>query len=425
MTTIRTAPGDSAAIGGRLPGLDGLRGLAAIFVLVGHHNASPAWTLYPVLSAIQYTLSASFAVVVFFTLSSFLLTYLMVREHDRNGYISYVGFFRRRILRIWPLYFVVVAIGVALARGMVPEARYSWIIHNLWRPLTLTSNWSLAFDQIGGYHDQFLAPGAVLWSIAVEEQFYLIFPFIVAYLLRSSRRRRMGVVIGVVALAFAYRAWMFFHVIPLQTMLPRGAIYYATLSYFDVFLAGGIAGWLAARRPGISHVVPGAAVLIGIAVAVAIWRETLVDGATIAYFFAQPAVGIPVAAAMLWIIGRPEHMMTRVLNSRTLVAIGTLSYGMYLWHPIAHDIYWWRFLVRLDNRLPTDVFGPISLVMFVISAIALAAAGYWLIERPFLNLGRRYATQVKPANEPTLGGLTMSSFRSPSSEEPDCSKTTS
>jgi peptidoglycan/LPS O-acetylase OafA/YrhL len=387
MPALRTVLAHSPPVGGRLPGLDGLRGLAAIFVILGHHNASMAWTLYPVLSAIQYTLSASFAVVVFFTLSSFLITYLLVREHDRNGCISYLGFFRRRILRIWPLYFVVIAIGVVLARGMVPEARYSWIIHNLWRPLTFTSNWSLAFDGIGGYHDQFLAPGAVLWSIAVEEQFYLICPFIVAYLLRSSRSKRTAIVIGFVAVAFAYRAWMYFHAIPLQTMLPRGAIYYGTPSYFDVFLVGGVAGWYAARRPTISQFVPGAAVLIGMGIAVTIWRATLVDGTTIIYLFAQPAVGIPVAAAMLWLIGRPQHMVTRVLNSRIFVVMGTLSYGMYLWHPIARDIYWWRVLIGWEHRLPADVFGPISLVIFVISAIAFSAAGYWMIERPFLKLG--------------------------------------
>src|SRR5215210_7944104 len=99
----------------RIAELDGLRAVAALAVVIGHHDASPEWNMYPVFAAVQVVASASMAVMLFFALSAFMLTSLAVREFDRTGALDVRAFYVRRALRIWPLYTVAVSFGVLIA----------------------------------------------------------------------------------------------------------------------------------------------------------------------------------------------------------------------------------------------------------------------------------------------------------------------
>lgn len=372
----------------RLHALDGLRGLAALAVLVGHHNANPAWTGFPYLSYVQSRISASPAVCVFFTLSAFLLTYLLVRERDQTGTVSIRRFFARRIFRIWPLYFVVLVFGIwSTYRLFVPQhaLRFDWIIEHLWMYVGFLSNWSLALSGALGWVDYAHSPQNVLWSIAVEEQFYLFCPFAVLLMLRSSWRAQLLIVLALVVAAFAYRGLALMTLWPIQTSMPRGIIYYATPSYIDVFAVGGTAGWLTARR--CAPKIPGVVALAGLIIGAIVWRNMLVDAFQWAYVVAQPVVAIGFSLVMLWLVQNSDHPIPRILGSRPFAALGALSYGMYLWHPVALDFYGYPLAAKTAG-LSLDMRETISFAAFIGVPITFATISYFVVEIPYQKLRR-------------------------------------
>src|SRR4051794_6133292 len=148
--------------GGWLPQLDGLRGMAALAVAIGHFwpgRTSEYWIGVPVTLAMERFAVPSLGVICFFVLSAFLLTYLAVHEHDRRGGISAVRFYERRIFRIWPLYGVVLLVTYWLASPSGPllvpyrpdDQEFARFVGEAWMYATFLFNWGLAFNEIGGH----------------------------------------------------------------------------------------------------------------------------------------------------------------------------------------------------------------------------------------------------------------------------------
>src|SRR4051812_21525628 len=170
---------------GWLPELDGLRAVACLAVVLFH--AHEDW--------FAGTALGGMGVSLFFCLSGFLIFVLASREYARTGTLALRRFYLRRVLRIWPLYFVAIGLGILLfgAPGIVPGAdafdgmttpeyliRYGYAF-----PLFLT-NLLIAFSYIG--HFRWFAPDflVVTWTIAVEEQFYAVFPFVFLWVMRAN-----------------------------------------------------------------------------------------------------------------------------------------------------------------------------------------------------------------------------------------------
>ncbi len=195
--------------------LDGLRGLAALSVVIVHFNPAPITPSANSVSGVVQILNrlslANLGVVFFFGLSAFLLTYLGLREFDRTGSFDVKRFYLRRCLRIWPLYFVTLAVDFFIASPWSPlgptsaasPSQWDWLKAHSWMFLGFLSNWSLAFHHVAGYADQSTPPLAIMWSIAVEEQFYLFFPLLLSWAVRSSRVLRIvAVALGLGAVLF-------------------------------------------------------------------------------------------------------------------------------------------------------------------------------------------------------------------------------
>src|SRR5690349_20861582 len=223
-------------------------------------------------------------VICFFTLSGFLLTYLAVLEFRRTGGFDAWAFYVRRVFRIWPLHFTVLAVVMLLAAPFSPLAidgrAYQWCLDHLWTYVLFLNNWSLAFYGVGGHVD--LSPPMlnISWSIAIEEQLYLLFPLVMLGVLGASRRRQALVIAVVLAVALGYRLTALLWWGPSQPGR-AGTIYLGTPSYLDVVLAGGLAGWLCARRrllrpeDGARRPLPawlGLVVLAGLAAVSLAWR---------------------------------------------------------------------------------------------------------------------------------------------------------
>ncbi|GEM_PF-442542 len=393
----------------RFAQLDGLRWLAALSVVVAHFNPvplapSPNFS-HGLFTAVSQLSLANLGVVFFYVLSAFLLTFLAVREHDRTRRLDTRKFYARRAFRIWPLYFVILGLDVWLSRpGSLFAVAYSldptqwaWVKTHLPYFVGFVSNWSLALNHVSGYVDHSSPPFAILWSIAVEEQFYVLFPLCIYLSLRSHvGLRRLIIGVSVVGLLFR----LAFRYVPVNPgdLGPAGGMYYATLSYCDVFLVGGIAGWIAARgspeEAGWVRALrwPGAGPVIILVAAVVstLWRGQLWYPYAIYSVLIYPFTGAVFAAIILWTIANSGSAPSRLLQCAPMAALGVISYGIYLWHPIAAAIVRFNLGVLVpDRQASVDFLATMSFWEYLAATICGATLTYITVERPFLNLKER------------------------------------
>ena len=234
----------------------------------------------------------------------------------------------------------------------------------------------------------------MLWSIGVEEQFYLIYPFVILLVLRHARAR-VWIVVSVLFAAWCFRGWFASLVATPPSLGSAGGMYYATLSYADVLLAGAVAGWLAAhpaslnalgwlKRGWFGAVVVVASLAVGL-----LWETNLWYPYTPASIVIYTLLGFLFASFLLWTFVRPDHRLVQGLTWRPLRALGSLSYGLYMWHVVSNTCVA-AVLARWGAHSYLYSSPWAHLACSVLAAIAFALASHWLIERPFLKLLARY-----------------------------------
>ena len=358
--TAARPPEQPAARLPHLPGLDGLRALAVIAVLFYH--AGP------------YLPGGFLGVESFFVLSGFLITALLLAEWQQRGRIDLTAFWLRRARRLLPALFLVLAGTLALAAVLLP-GELPMVRADALAALGYVMNWHLVLSQ-QPYFDPLVRPPLLqhLWSLAVEEQFYLLWPLLFSIGMRYGRAA--GLLIATLAAAGASSALM------LLLYQPGGdpsRIYYGT----DTRAAGILLGaalalvWTPWRTPattrrGLGVLLDSAGVLgLGGLIAGTIWvseqHALLYRGG-----FAL------IAIATLMVIAAATHPRARVvpglLSWQPLRWIGLRSYGLYLWH-------WPVFqLTRPYLDVPFD--GWALLVLRLAIVVALAALSYRYIELP-------------------------------------------
>jgi peptidoglycan/LPS O-acetylase OafA/YrhL len=326
------APSTSAVRLGYVPALDGLRGVAILGVLGVH----------------LFGLSGGFyGVDLFFVLSGFLITTLLLEEHDRTGRVSLRAFYIRRARRLMPaLCAVLVLIAVVGPLYYSPALLASIVASGLY-----------AANIVRGFGtSDFLnaTPAAHLWSLAQEEQFYVLWPVALLSLHRRlTERRLMTLLAAGFVLLVLYRAGL----------AAAGAgwhrIYYAPDTHMDGLVLGCLVA--CARRRGLTTVpaLAGCAAFALVVAAFALGAQTVpwsVGG--------MPVVEI--AAAALVLAALSPGPVSLALSARPLVWIGALSYSLYLWQIPAMWLTGW------DDR-----WGALAL------AAALTLVSYYVIERPF------------------------------------------
>jgi len=336
-----------------LPGLDGLRGVSILLVIVGHvsfSNGHPPW-LAP-LAPISVV-----GVEMFFVLSGFLITTLLVQERARDGRISLRRFYLRRALRIVPASYLFVGVVALLAGLQLLVLRPNDIACAL---LYLTDY----------HHDRAWALGHY-WSLSVEEQFYLVWPPVLAAIAALAPRRARPLALGV-ALALLALAELFPDLgIALRPSwnpdlrLPNGTAPIA----IGCLLALGF-DQLASMRFWRSVWWPIA--LVAASAARIYLLTTDRDGHGI-----QLAVDLLVAVVVLRSARIEDDPVGKLLGSRALRTLGALSYSLYLWQQLFLGRGGWSWTVFPVNLLCT---------------FAAAVAGHLLVERPFLRLKGRFAS---------------------------------
>lgn len=355
------------------PSLDGLRCVSILAVMAFHAFGVESGRLLA---------KGYLGVSLFFTISGFLITTLLLREHAVTGTISLRRFYLRRVLRIFPLYYAVLGLYVVLVWWMErdsPEGQQ--FFQNLPAFLTLTSNWFVPLYDEGHYRIIFV----FAWSLATEEQFYLIWPLV----LWAGRGgwSPVAFLVGMIALPLGV-GWAVEreHLDPqgLGTRIVQGIALPIYLGCLGAYLLHWRRSFeLVWRVLGHAWSAPLAVVLL--------LASLLVE--RIPYGAQSLAMAVLVIACCI----RQDHPLAPVLTQRAVVYVGTISYGLYLLHMLALNVT--RLLVP----------GPGGLLTFLVMlAIATLAAGlsYRFFERPFLALKGRLAWDAveRPRREAGAAG---------------------
>ena len=370
------APEDASPT--RWPALDGLRGVAVLAVIGFHYGVLRGGYL---------------GVDLFFVLSGFLITSLLIQEWDkRGGSISFRDFYMRRFLRLFPALGCVLAFSVVLALGIElsgpPGARpyATGTLGELPWVVAFAGNWVQAFSPASALG----SPGLLghTWSLAIEEQFYLLWPVLFVLLMRGRLSRGFMALI----LAFTAAAEMVYQVAMAFAGYGNDRIYYGTDTHSEGLLIGcAIAFWLSSRRrrgrvPGL----PGA------------WgtRSTGLAAAVVLVLFVSAGrlwapVAIPLAVLACGVIlagvvtGRLPAVLERILCYEPSVRIGRRSYGLYLWQyamlQAAIALFPAGFQGNDHGLVTAAVIGALFFALF-----AVVELSYRYVELPALRLKRRF-----------------------------------
>ena len=363
----RSSEGGTPARLRYMPGVDGLRAIAVAAVIAYHLGAG--W------------LPGGFlGVDVFLVISGFLITSLLLAERRAEGRIDLKRFWTRRALRLLPALFlmliVVLAVMVIVHPGEVGRLRGAVLAS-----LGYVANWYFAFADVP-YFEQFGRPSVLqhLWSLAVEEQFYILWPPILALGLAVLRLRWLALgVLGAIA-GSTVLAWVLW-----EPFADPSRIYYGTDTRAVGLLAGVLLAlaWPAARKA--SEAGPRARAVLDVAGAVclaalAVGLLTLGDLDERLYRGGLLAVAVA-TAGLVGVAAHPASRLGKALGTPAMVWIGLRSYGIYLWHwPVV-------MLTRPNVDIPLD--GPPLVLLRLGLTVGAAALSYRYVEVPIRRAGLR------------------------------------
>jgi peptidoglycan/LPS O-acetylase OafA/YrhL len=385
-----------------IPELDGLRALAAFAVMLAHFRP-PSFlrydsSIYTPLCLLNTLSIPNLSVVFFFTLSSFLLTYLGVNEYKENGFINLKRFYLRRIFRIWPLYYtiLIIVLGFTYFEKLV-GLQYSsantdlpWVLDHLWMFTFYASNWSFALNGMWGFIDHSNPMLGILWSIAVEEQFYVIFPILLSFLLKQKRGTQIRFLFVMYFASIIFRSVFLFIPAQVTGAVQSMGMYYATTTYINVFMAGGIAGYLVAsgniRSNFLKKRLAGILIIVLLISLSFLWIGNIWYPYTITSLIIYEISGIILASVIIWVVSNKQSKFAIFLRSKTMRVLGLLTYGIYMWHPIIQRIIYYNF-EKFTITSTNEAFVSIAIfIIYLIATICVATITYALIEHTFLSL---------------------------------------
>jgi peptidoglycan/LPS O-acetylase OafA/YrhL len=344
-----------------MPALDGLRAAAVTAVLLYHADVTWARGGY-------------LGVDAFFVLSGFLITSLLLAEWQTTSAIDLPQFWRRRARRLLPALFLVLGAVALFAAAWAPADMLHRLRGDAFATIGYVANWRfIASGQ--SYFAQFASPSPLqhVWSLAIEEQFYLVWPLVFLVLLRITRGSRPAL-LGITA-ALATGSALLMGVLFTPGTDPA-RVYYGTDTRAQSLLIGAALALVLERRAvGTTrtgrHLLHAAAIGAGGLLLLA-WSRTPGDADWL-YRGGLAVTAVLVAVVISSVTTDTPGPLGRLLSVRPVRWIGAISYGLYLWH--------WPVYVALTSRR-TGLDGPSLLFVRLGCTVAVATASYYLVEMP-------------------------------------------
>jgi peptidoglycan/LPS O-acetylase OafA/YrhL len=342
------------------PALDGIRGVAVLAVMFYHFGA-------------PWDQGGFLGVDAFFVLSGFLITSLLVEERARDGRISFGAFYLRRALRLLPALAVMLLASAVVAATILPDD----LRDATWRGIAWTvlyaANWQKFFSSAS------VGMLGHTWSLSIEEQFYLLWPPLLALLLHRGTRPRklMLLALGLAAASAGTRA-----LLVLGSRETTEQVYNGLHTRADSLLIGCAAalavscGLLPGRWPGPARLLAGVGLPLGLLLCFG--KADL--NATSVYEWGFLPFACAVALLLAGLVA--GGVRSYALESKPLVWLGARSYGLYLWHLPVHQVF---LTLKIGDGWPT----PALLAANAAATVLVAAACYQVVEKPALELKRR------------------------------------
>jgi peptidoglycan/LPS O-acetylase OafA/YrhL len=332
------------------PDIDGLRAIAVLMVLACHLETS-------------YLIGGFVGVDIFFVISGYLISKILLKELEQ-GRFSIAAFYVRRVRRIAPALIALLAATSLAAYFMLLPSElkaFSWSVI-----ATIFSASNFYFGSQSGYFEALASSKPLLhtWSLAVEEQFYLFFPLLLAFVFRRKRDWVKPSLIIFATTSFLFSLWA-------VKFFPTIAFYWPLSRIWELMCGTCLAvGLVPAIRSATGR---NAASLLGLGLIVYAGQYYRVSTPFPGFTALAPCIGTAL------IIAAGTHgtsLVNRVLSWRPIVFIGLISYSLYLWH--------WPIIVFSNIGLSVDGLSPhVRKIFLAIVSIVVGTLSWWLIERPF------------------------------------------
>lgn len=355
-----------------IPGLDGIRAISVLIVMVGHFG-------------LGHIVPGGLGVTVFFAISGFLITSLLLQEHAQDGKISVVAFYIRRFLRLMPELLGLIVFSTLLGLMIGDKPR----IGDVAGALFYVTNYMAIYQQwqvlSGGGGFEIYWPQ--LWSLAVEEHYYLTFPLVLS-LIASRPRAMFALVIGVIVASLAMRLMWIKSGHPLASVqFPY--TYLASETRMDSIAYGALFALVRDqfRRKGN---VPGEALRYGALALglILLLGSLLYRSAEFRETFRYSLQGIAMFLIFFHLYSGGRSLLEPILEFAPLKQLGILSYGAYLWHL--------EYVRMMEKFVPMDSLRGLDLALYIISGTGLtfvvAYLSYTLLAKPAAGLRRRFGS---------------------------------
>jgi len=349
--------------------VDSLRFFAFLWVFLYHFEVpwGPFWVIH---------INGYVGVELFFVISSFLLTRLLVLEVRRFGGVSLKKYFLRRVLRIWPLYFAFIIVMIVISEATHPGSvsgasvlRLFTFTDNLWASLTGWTN-----DIVGVAH---------LWTISLEEQYYLLLPFVVPVLAKLSKKTVLIAGVAVLTVLCLMRLVAVVYAMPAPFI-------WASPIQCDGFVLGTMLG-LGVFDGFLSKLASWVEIVLGLLITAGTFLLPPIEPTSYGDVARYTMYGVAFVLILDAVITSKSRVMSVVLGNRVLAYLGKISFGLYVFHFIVARECMGRLGPRLGGLENLTPLVAIALLVFAIGlTILLSWGSYELFEKRFLKLKERF-----------------------------------